>query len=69
MIHGFKCFSYWPVCCQCIVSLLSDDDNKLELIFRVENAKYSCQCIVSYADPRENSVSVLPVCVQCVVRC
>ena len=62
MIHGFKCFSLLPVCCQCIVSLLSDDDNKRELIFRVENAKYSCQCIVSYADPRENSVSVLPVC-------
>ena len=61
MIHGFQSFSLLPVCCQCIVSVLSDDDNKRGLIFRVENEKYSCQCIVSYADSRKNNVSVLPV--------
>ena len=63
MIHGFKCFSLLPVCCQCIVSVLSDDDNIRGLIFRVENEKYSCQCIVSYADHRK----IMPVCCQSVV--
>ena len=41
---------------QSVVSVLSDDDNKLGLIFRVENEKYSCQCIVSYAALQKNNV-------------